>query len=381
MADALKKRREKLAQAASKTAPATTAGAAAGPRKRGRKVSRQAKTQFTTQLATLQDAGLPVLRSLKVLHNQLAAGPMKDVVANLAEDVETGASLSESMAKHPAVFDELYVNMVRAGEAGGALTVICNRLAGFMEKADALIRKIRGAMIYPVIVTVIAVAILSFIMLYVIPKFEDTFAQLGAELPAMTLTLINFSRWLIDHWYVIPAVPFLIWLAIWGTGRTVKGRWLLDKMKLRAPLFGSIVLRSHVARFARTLGTLSSSGVPLMQSLEICGDAAGNVVVRKAVDDIRTAVREGEPMARPLAETGLFDDIVVNMVDVGEETGELDRMLMKIADNHEAEVDVRVSAFVAVLEPALIVVMAGMVGFIVIALFLPLLSLQEHLGK
>ncbi|MAG59105.1 MAG: pilus assembly protein PilC [Planctomycetes bacterium] len=381
MPEKLRKRREKLAQATAGQNQPSGAGQAPRRKKRGRKVSRQAKTNFTTQFATLQDAGLPVVRSLRVLEGQMPQGPLRVVTLEIAEDVETGSSLSEAMGKHPAIFDELFVSMVKAGEASGALTTIFNRLAEFMEKADALIRKIRGAMVYPIIVMVIAMSILTFIMIFVVPQFEDTFSQLGGELPALTQGLITTSRWMLEKWWIFIVVPLVLWGIITAIGRTKGGRRYIDGRHLRRPLFGPIVLKSQVSRFARTLGTLSASGVPVMQALEICGEASGNVVVRAAVGDVRDAVREGEPMARPMAETGLFDDIVVNMVDVGEETGELDRMLMKIADNNELEVDHKVGALVAVLEPALIVCMAGIVGFIVIALFLPLLKLQEMLGK
>lgn len=379
MPENLRKRRERLAEVAEKGSPAKQAGAAR--RARSGRVSRQAKTTFTSQFATLQDAGLPVVRSLRVLEAQMPAGPLRAVTLEVAEDVENGASLSEAFSKHPAIFDNLYCNMVRAGEASGALTTIFGRLAEFMEKAAALRRKIRGAMVYPIIVMVIAMLILGFIMVFVIPKFEETFSQLGEQLPGMTQTLIDTSRWLVDHWYLIILFPVFLVGGIWALGQTGAGRKFFDKLLLRLPLFGAIVQKSQVARFARTLGTLGSSGVPLMQSLEICADASGNVIVRDAINSVRDAVREGEPMARPMAETGLFDEIVVNMVDVGEETGELDRMLMKVADNNEAEVEVRVSSLVSVLEPLLIVSMAVIVGFIVISLFLPLLKLQESLGK
>lgn len=377
MSDKLKARRERLAE---KSAGPGLGASTPRPRASGR-VARKAKVLFTTQFATLQDAGLPVLRSLKVLENQMKPGPMKRVVGDVCADVEAGSSLSESMAKHPGVFDDLYVNMIRAGEASGALTTICNRLAGFMEKAEALRRRVRGAMIYPMMVMMIAIAIVTFIMLFVVPKFEDAFAQLRGELPGMTRFLIDSSRWMVEHWYLLLAIPLAAWGGLVMLTRNPAGRHFLDRTKLRLPLVGGVMQRSQVARFARTLGTLSASGVPLMQALDITGDAAGNVVVRNAVESVKAAVKEGEPIARPMAESGFFDDIVVNMVDVGEETGELDRMLMKIADNNDAEVDARVSAMTAVLEPLLIVTMAVIVGFIVVALYLPLLKLQEMIGK
>jgi type IV pilus assembly protein PilC len=380
MPDNLRKRRERLAQATDRDLKSKAAGSPPAASRR-KKVSRLAKTVFTSQFATLQDAGLPVVRSLRVLQSQMPKGPLRDVTLELAEDVENGASLSEAFSKHPAIFDNLYVNMVRAGEASGALTTIFSRLAEFMEKAAALRRKIKGAMIYPTMVMIIAVLILAFIMIFVIPKFEETFSQLGEKLPGMTQGLIDTSRWMVENWYMLFLVPILIVGGLWATGRTAGGRRFLDRLLLRIPLFGPVIHKSQVAQFARTLGTLGSSGVPLMQSLEICADASGNIIMEEGIHAVRDAVREGEPMARPMAETQLFDEIVVNMVDVGEETGELDRMLMKIADNHEDEVEVRVGSMMAVLEPILIVTMAVMVGYIVIALFLPLLKLQESLGK
>jgi type IV pilus assembly protein PilC len=378
MPEKLRQRREKLAQVAAKP----EGGGAETPkaparRRRKAKVSKEAKTQFTVQLATLQDAGMPILRSLRILEGQVATGPLKDVVGAMAEDVETGTSLSEAMAKFPGVFDDLYVNMVRAGEAGGALTAIFNRLAEYLEKADALIRKIRSAMIYPVIVVLFATAVMIYIMVSVVPKFEAAFQSLGGKLPAITQSLISISRFLADKWWIILGAGFLIIAAIVFIGRTKKGRRTLDMLKLKMWLFGPIIKDTQVARFSRTLGTLSSSGVERLRSLEIAADAAGNVIYSEGIRKVQDAVREGEPMARPMGETTLFDDIVVNMVDVGEETGELDKMLLKIAKNKEGVVDTKVAGLMSVLEPVLLIVMGAVVGFIVIALFMPLLSLQQ----
>lgn len=381
MPEKLRKRRERLASAASGRPEGRAGGDGAAKKATKGGVSRQAKVLFTTQFATLQDAGLPVLRSLKVLAGQMPNGPLKAVVEELAEDVETGTPMSEAMGKHPKVFDELYVNMVRAGEASGSLTVIFNRLAEFMEKAEALRRRVKGAMIYPTIVSVVALAILIFIMAFVVPRFEEAFSNLGGELPGITQGLIDTARFMQETWWLFPILILMGWGGLYAMGRSAGGRRFLDKVKLKVPLLGGVLLEGLVARFARTLGTLSSSGVPLMQALEIVGEASGNAVMREAVEDVQDAVREGEPMARPMGETGMFDDIVVNMVDVGEETGELDRMLMRIADNGETSVDAKVGALVAVLEPLLIVVMALIVGVIVVALFLPLLSIQEQLAN
>jgi type IV pilus assembly protein PilC len=385
MPEKLRQRREKLAQASARaeTRPTGGEGAASAPPRRRRKarVSKEAKTQFTVQLATLQDAGMPILRSLRILEGQVAAGPMKDVVGAMAEDVETGTSLSEAMAKFPGVFDDLYVNMVRAGEAGGALTAIFNRLAEYLEKADALVRKIRSAMIYPIIVIVFATAVMIYIMISVVPKFEAAFQALGGKLPAITVALIDISRFLAERFWVIGiAIAAIVVLLVWF-GRTTKGRRLLDRLKLKVWVFGPIIADTQVARFSRTLGTLSSSGVERLRSLDIAADAAGNVVYAEGIRKVQDAVREGEPMARPMGETALFDDIVVNMVDVGEETGELDKMLLKIARNKESVVDAKVAGLMSILEPALLIVMGVVVGFIVIALFMPLLSLQQLIAR
>jgi type IV pilus assembly protein PilC len=380
MPEKLRDRRERLAKAASdKTAAAPPAE---GTKKRGKeRVSKTAKTRFTSQLATLQDAGLPILRSLRILENQLKAGPMKRIVTGLAEDVEGGTSLSEAMAKYPYVFDDLYVNLVRAGEAGGALTAIFNRLSEFMEKAEALARKIKSAMVYPILVVTFAIAVMVYIMVAVVPKFEDAFKSLGGKLPAPTQFLIDTSRFLADRWWVILLAVFVLIATVAGVGRTAGGRRFFDRMKIRMWIFGPIAHGTQIARFSRTLGTLSASGVERLRSLDIVADSSGNRVFEEGVRTVQAAVREGEAMARPMGETKLFDDVVVNMVDVGEETGELDKMLLKVADVYEAQVDNRVSAMMSILEPVLIVTLGLVVGFIVVALFLPLLSIQSLLGK
>jgi type IV pilus assembly protein PilC len=380
MPEKLRDRRERLAKAAV-AEKADAAAPVAGGKKGRERVSKSAKTRFTTQLATLQDAGLPILRSLKILEAQLEPGPMKRVVVGLTEDVEGGASLSEAMSKYPYVFDDLYVNLVRAGEAGGALTQIFNRLAEFMEKAEALTRKIRSAMIYPTLVVGFAILVIVYIMVSVVPRFEDAFRSLGGKLPAPTQFLIDTSRFLADRWWVLLLGVAAVVGIVVAVGRSAGGRRFFDRMKMRVPVFGPIVHGTQIARFSRTLGTLSASGVERLRSLDIVADSAGNVIFEDGVRVVQTAVREGESMARPMGETKLFDDVVVNMVDVGEETGELDKMLLKVADVYEAQVDNRVGALMSILEPVLIVVLGLVVGFIVVALFLPLLSIQDLLGK
>ena len=337
------------------------------------------KTQFSVQFATLQEAGLPVLRSLKILEGQMQPGRFKTILGTVEEDVEGGSPLSEAMSKHPKIFDDLYVNVVRAGEAGGMLTDVFLRLATFMERSDQLIRRVRGALAYPVFVVLFAVAVLTFIMIVVIPQFEEIFRGLGQDLPEMTRYLIDFSKAMATYWYLVILTPFLLFGAWKFVRKSAGGLRFTDRIKLRLPLFGSLVKKTQVSRFARTLGTLSSSGVPLLESLEIVRGTSTNVHVQDTVDKVSSSVSEGESIAQPLGESGIFDDMVVNMVDVGEETGELDKMLMKVADRYDDEVDTTVTAMLSILEPLLIVIMGVIVGFIVVALFMPLLELQGSL--
>jgi type IV pilus assembly protein PilC len=357
---------------------------AAAPRRRARRarVSTKALTQFTTQLSTLQDAGLPIVRSLKILEGQMERGPFKHVVGEVTDEVEAGSPLSESMSRHPGVFDGLYTNMVKAGEAGGVLDVILSRLAGFMEKSERLKKRIKGAMIYPAVVFTVTMAILMLIMVFVVPKFEQVFKQLPGlgELPALTQALQAFSRFIIDYWYwcilaIVSVVILVKWFAVTRTGRR-----FIDRMKLRLPIVGPLVRKIVVARFARTFGTLIASGVPILEALDICQHTAGNSVMEEALQKVRDSISEGGTIAEPLGESGIFDDIVVNMIDVGEETGELDKMLIRVADNYDDEVDVAVGSLVSIIEPILIVFMGGAVFLIVLGLFLPLLKLIESIG-
>jgi type IV pilus assembly protein PilC len=338
-------------------------------------------TQFTQQLSVLMDAGLPIVRSLKILGNQQKPGLLKNIVLEVAEDVETGSSFSEALGKHPKTFDKLYVNMVKAGEAGGVLDVILQRLAAFMERMEALKRKIIGASIYPAVVITIAVGVVLAIMKFIVPKFRDVFQQVHVEMPSLTIMLMKISEIIENFWYIILATPFLFYFIMKAWGRTKSGRLAIDKFKLSAPLIGMIIKKSVIARFCRTLGTLLQSGVPILEALAIVKNATGNEVVSNAISTVHDSIREGESIAEPLAACGVFDDIVINMIDVGEETGELDKMLLKISDNYDAEVDAAVSALMSVMEPILIVGLGFTVGFIVVALFLPLISLLEGIGN
>jgi type IV pilus assembly protein PilC len=307
---------------------------------------------FTRQLSTLQDAGLPVLRSLRILEGQCRPGALRNALIDVIEDVEGGNTLSEAMAKQPKAFDNLYVNMVRAGEAGGALEVILKRLAEFKEKAQSLKRKITGAMIYPAAVITVAVGIVSFIMIFIIPKFKKIFEDFDVELPAMTVMLITMSDWMMMYWYFMFVTPISIWLFLKIVKKNKTGAYVVDWLSLRIPLVGKILHIGTIARVTRTLGTLIASGVPILEGLLISRDTAGNAVFVRAFDNIYSAIREGETIAVPLKESRIVDDMVVNMVDVGEETGALDNMLYKVADVYDEEVEVRVESLVSCSNPS-----------------------------
>ena len=343
-------------------------------------VSAKKLCTFTRQLSTLQDAGLPILRSLRILEGQAKPGALKNSLIGVIDDVEGGNTLSEAMSKQPKCFDNLYVNMVKAGEAGGALEVILQRLAEFKERAQSLKRKVQGAMIYPCAVILVATAIVTFIMIWIIPKFKAIFEGFEVKLPAITEYLIKASDWVGSYWYLIPAVPFSLWLMVKIIKKNKTGAFICDKIALKIPLLGKILEKSIVARTARTLGTLIASGVPILEALLIARDTSGNEVFVRAYQHIYTAIREGESMAVPLKETRVVDDMVVNMVDVGEETGALDNMLYKVADVYDEEVAVLVDGLISILEPMMVVVLGLIVGFIVIALFMPLIELLNKLS-
>ena len=335
-------------------------------------------TQFTRQLSTLQDAGLPILRSLRILQEQQKPGPLRVAIRLVAEDVEAGLALSESMGKYPRAFDRLYVNMVRAGELGGVLDLILQRLADFMERTEALRRKIIGAMIYPSAVIFFALTIVMGLMIFVVPKFEKIFADQGDDLPAITASLLGFSEWIVGGgWLWILGLPVGIIIVARILRATEGGAFLLDKLKLKVPVLGAITGKSSIARFSRTLGTLLSAGVPILDALAITADTAGNEVYTRALRKVRESIREGESIAKPLRQARVVDSMVTNMIDVGEETGELDNMLTKIADNYEEEVEVMVSGMVSLLEPVMVITLGGIVGYIVVALFMPMVAMMQ----
>src|SRR3954469_11215193 len=344
------------------------------------KISTKQLCTFTRQLSTLQDAGLPILRSLKILEGQCKPGVLKNALGDVVEDIESGATLSDAFAKHPKAFDKLYCNMIKAGEAGGALEAILQRLADFKEKSQSLKRRIKSAMVYPLVVIGVACIIVGFILYFIVPKFEAIFSDFGGPLPGMTIFLIEASHFVVKYFYIVFMLPLFFWIFIKLMYRNKTGAYVCDRILLMIPVMGAIVEKSTVARTTRTLGTLVQSGVPILESLNIVRDTAGNAVFERAFSRIYESIREGETIAQPLREARIVDDIVVNMIDVGEETGDLDTMLNKIADNYDEEVEALVDSLVSLLEPMMIVVLGGIIGFIVIALFLPLITLIQKLS-
>ncbi len=378
MAKKLQRRVARKPLPAAPTAP--EAGGARRPR--GRRVSSQAVTEFTVQLATLSSAGIPVVRALTILEGQARPGPFKDVLGDLVEDVSSGTPLSEAMAKHERAFDRLYSAMVRAGEAGGVLDRVLERLAAYRERAAQLRSKIAGAMIYPLVIVLVAVAVVSAVTVWVIPRFRLIFESFGVELPGLTQLLLDLSSFTVRYWYLVFGLPAAALLLHFALMRR-RGRYCyaVHKWMLRIPLLGAVLSRSLVAGFARTFGTLLQAGVAHLDALAIVRDTSASEVLAQGVEEIRRTVREGEGIARPMEETGVFDDLVCHMVDVGEQTGELDTMLLRVADAYEGQVSRRIDALFKVLEPALLIVMAVFVGFIVLALFLPLMKIMSTLNQ
>jgi type IV pilus assembly protein PilC len=374
-----------------KLAVVTTSGKAAKGKKKKTGKSRKTFTigrvkqkmlvTFTRQFSTLIDAGLPVLRSLRILERQMKPSVLKNALIDIVDDVESGSSLSDAMAKQPKCFNKLYVNMVKAGEAGGALEVILQRLADFLEKAQSLKGKIIGAMVYPAVVIAVAVGILTFIMVAIIPKFKKIFDEFGMTLPWATQKLIAISNWMSVYWWTIPLFPMGLYLLAKLLRLTRWGNYALDRALLWIPIIGELVEKTIVARTMRTLGTLVSSGVPILEALTIVKETSNNAVFERMFQRVFESVREGDTIADPMRESRLVDDMVVNMIEVGEETGDLDTMLYKIADFYDEWVDNLVKSLLSLLEPIMIVFLGFTIGAIVISLFLPLIKLLEGLSK
>jgi type IV pilus assembly protein PilC len=338
---------------------------------------------FTRQLATLIDAGLPLLRALTVLAKQERDRVLRKTITNLSETVQGGSTFSEGLAQHPRLFNDLYVNMVRAGELGGVLELVLTRLAEFQEKAQKIKNKVVAAMVYPIIVMFLAIAIMGFLLVFIVPRFEQIFKDMLGDkpLPTITLFVIGVSNVVKNHW---GAILFAVVFVVVGgkmIGRTARGRIALDQVKLRAPLFGDLIRKTAISRFSRTLGTLVTSGVPILQALNITRETAGNTVIARAINQVHERVKEGESIVQPLEASGAFPPMVVSMIDVGEETGQLPEMLLKIAEVYDDEVDNSVAGLTAMLEPIMIVFLALVVGTIVIALFMPLISIISGLQQ
>ena len=346
-----------------------------------RPVSAKELSVFTRQLATLLHAGMPLLRGLEVLAKQEKNLAFQEVIAAIGENIRSGGTLSEAMAQHPKVFDRLFVNMIKAGEAGGVLDVVLERLARFQEKSLKLKGKVTSALVYPLIVMAIAVIILAGLLVFVVPKFKQIFADLlkGAPLPPLTQFVLTISDAVREHFIITIGVWAGLWFGFKAFKKTVGGKRLLDTLTVTLPPFGDLFLKALVARFSRTLGTLLSSGVPILQALTITRDTSGNARVAEAIDFVHDRVKEGDPVSRPLESTKVFPPMVTSMIDVGEQTGQLPEMLTKIADIYDEEVDNAVAGLSSLIEPILIVFLAVVVGTIVIALFLPIIRIVQLL--
>jgi type IV pilus assembly protein PilC len=332
---------------------------------------------FTRQLSTMVDAGLPLVQGLKILAEQTENKTFKGILREITRDVEGGSSLAEAMQKHPKVFSELFVNMVGAGELGGILDVILRRVGAYMEKAEKLKSRIKGAMTYPLIVVAIAVLVITIILVFVIPVFEEMFRGAGAALPGLTQLVVNLSNFVKGNiLYMLGGAFVLFWLLRFYR-RTQRGRMTTDALLLKLPLFGNLLKKVAVARFTRTLGTMMSSGVPILEALKVVAKTSGNKVLEEIILEVRTNIAEGETIAEPLAQTDIFPGMVVQMISVGEATGALDAMLDKIADFYEEEVDVTVEALTTMLEPMLLLFLGGSVGGLVIAMYLPIFKMAQ----
>jgi len=355
-------------------------------RKRTGRVKTKFVCQFSRQLSTLQDAGLAILRSLRILEQQQKKGNLKRIIGYLAEDIEGGATLSEAMSKHPKCFSTLFVNMVAAGEVGGVLDVVLSRLADFLEKSERLKAKVKSALIYPVVVLFVAIIIVLGLMIFIIPTFAEVLADLGdgAELPKLTRTLLAMSHWLLGRKGLNALIVVLSPIGFMAIIRFIRqfrnGKFVLDYMNLHfMPVVKKIVYKVAVARWTRTLGTLISAGVPILEALNIARDTSGNEVYARMLQKVHNSIRQGDTFANPLRQSKTVDAIVINMVDVGEETGDLDKMLEKVANNFDEEADILVSSLMSLLEPVMIVLLGLIVGTIVVAMFLPMVSIITNM--
>ncbi|WP_309709148.1 type II secretion system F family protein [Armatimonas sp.] len=339
----------------------------------------QSLVVFSRQFATMVDAGLAVLKCLDILEQQTKDLPLKAALGVIKRDVQTGVSLGESLAKHPTCFSKLYVNMIRAAELGGILDTILDRLSQFLEKEQEIRQKVKSALTYPVIVLVFAMIILFAMFMFILPTFKQMFSDMQAKMPPMTEALFGISDFMVHNWYVFVFAPLLGYIGLKQYAKTPEGRYKLDYIKLKIPIMGELVLKLSVARFCRTFGTLLSSGVPMMRAIEIVAETAGNEVLTKAIQETKTALREGSRLSPPLVKSGLFPPMVTHMIDIGEETGRMSEMLVKVAEFYEQEVDATVKALTSLIEPILIVFLGVIVGFIVISIMGPMFSIINQI--
>jgi type IV pilus assembly protein PilC len=335
---------------------------------------------FTRQFSTMIDAGLPLVQGLTILSEQMENRTFKGMLKEITKDVEGGSTLAEALKKHPKVFDSLFVNLIAAGEVGGILDTIMRRLADYIEKSEALKKRIKGAMTYPAVVVAIAILVISVILIFVIPVFEEMFASFGTALPGPTQMVVNMSRFMKSNFlWVILAVVALIF--VFKKYRNSKGgRKTTDSLLLKLPVFGDLLKKTAIARFSRTLGTMIQSGVPILDSLEIVAKTSGNVILEEIIFEVRASIAEGQTIADPLSETDIFPGMVIQMISVGEATGALDTMLNKIADFYDDEVDTAVDALTSMLEPLLMLFLGGAIGGLVIAMYLPIFQMAAAMG-
>lgn len=345
-----------------------------------KKVSSKELVLFSRQLSTLVSAGIPLVQGLNILEEQVETPHFKKIVRTIREDIEAGQSITDSLRKHPDAFEELYVSMIKAGEVGGILDVILERLSAYLEAAEDLKAKVKGALMYPIVVSTIAGGVTFFLIVGVIPTFTKIFSDFGAELPGITQFMIDLSDFLRGYWYVCLGTPVALIIALKQYRKTEGGKRNIDALTLKLPIFGILLKKVAVAKFTRTFGTLIKSGVPILQALETVAKTSGNKVIEIAIMTCRESVKEGERIATPLKKANVFPPMVVQMVAIGEETGNLDAMLNKIADFYDQEVDVAVKGLTSMIEPIVIVIMGIVIGFIVIAMFLPMFELGSLAG-
>ena len=340
----------------------------------------QALVVFSRQFATMIDAGISILKCLDILEGQTKDPALKGALVLVRKDVKGGLSLGDALAKHPTCFSKLYVNMIRAAELGGILDTILDRLATFLEKEMEIKQKIKSAMMYPVIVLFFSIGMVFALFYFVLPKFKEIFVSMDVEMPAMTQALFTMSDLMVRFWYLVPIIGVASFYGVKRYGATTKGRLHIDHVKLKFPIIGDLVLKMSVSRFSRTFGTLIASGVPMMRSMEIVGETAGNAVIAGAIGAARNAIRDGQRISTPLEGCGLFPSMVTHMIDIGEETGRLSEMLVKVSDFYDSEVDAAVKGLTSLIEPLLIVFMGVVVGFIAISVMAPMFKLVSSIN-